>query len=281
MAIQDHPNKNRNDNAQPNKMRPAPKLQRAQSKAGEQEIFPEKLQYTGKNLRVDYLQSREAASVTETVAKDAVKAAAEKRDDSKREEAIAKARAQAQLSRQSSVQRPSVQKPASPTEPGQKAAAKKPLPQPAPSQRPLPQKDEVQNVTARKTAAPTTAARKEIEKKATDDKKRQRRMLIAAAVLIAAILLIFGISSLLNRDPKPDPDISVDPTASVPAGAEAWTKAELEAAKLALSKEVIFPGIFIAGIDMSGLSAQEASDILAEEAERLRDEIKITVRANN
>ncbi len=257
MAIQEHPNQNKNDNNQFNKMRPAPKLQRARSKAGEGDTYPEKLQYTGKNLRVDYLQSHAAAAEAEAVAKNVAQSPAA----SKTEAAIAKAKAQAQLSRQSSVQKPSVQKAASRKTADQQAASL--------------------NNAGRQAAAAKTGRREEAAKKTTDEKKRQRLMLIVAGVLIVAILLVFGVSSLLKRDPDSDPGSSTNPPVTTEPGPVAWTEAELEAAKLALSKEVIFPGIHIAGIDMSGLSAEEARDVLAEEAERLRDKIKITVRAND
>ena len=94
------------------------------------------------------------------------------------------------------------------------------------------------------------------------------------------MVAVVFILSRQSGQPQPAPIIN-NPNPTDPIEVESWSEAEYLAAKLALEEEVIFPGIFIGDVDMSGLSAVEASKALSQEAERLRAEININVRANN
>ena len=257
MTTQDRSPENKDDKQQTRKEHLAPKLRHAKILTSQQTQYPDKLQYTGKNLRVDYLEKPEAnlevrrisvnpnnnssqeyskqqKPAAEKPATAAPATAAPTQSNTrgedlaaagKREAAISKARAQAQLSQQLSG-----------------------------------------------------AQSYEEEEKVTEN-KRQRVLLISAIALIVVVAVVF-ILSRQSGQPQPGPIIN-NPNPTDPIEVESWSEAEYLAAKLALEEEVIFPGIFIGDVDMSGLSAVEASKALSQEAERLRAEININVRANN
>ncbi len=231
MTTQNRPDNHKGDKTQPHQRRMAPKLRHSQIKSSEQAQYPEKLQYTGKNFRADFLNAEEALESKNDMAGKAreIRVKQQNTDPAaagRKEAAIARARAQAELSQQSS-------------------------------------------------------GRRNFEEEASaSEKKRQQVLLITAIVLLVAVLITFAAGSLLNRSPA-KPVIQTKPSSTTPVKEEAWTPAEYQEAKLALSEEIVFPGIYIADVDLSGLSAEEATMALAEETERLRQKIEITVWANS
>ncbi|MDD4540942.1 MAG: VanW family protein [Eubacteriales bacterium] len=254
MTNSDLPDRKQDKETQSNQVRPAPKLRRAHVHASEQNHYPDKLQYTGKNLRVDYLNSEDASVVKK---------------------------------RTTPIRKINSDQLADPPK-NNKTESKQPETPPR-AEKAMFQDD---SATAKTKAADIAKARAQAQlSKQTsgriandeayvNDKKRRNVLAITASVLIVAVVLIFALSAMLKNPAPTEPgNETIAPTE--PAKLEAWTEAELQTAKLALSEEVIFPGIHIAGVDMSGLSAEEANQALSLEVEKLLSEIDITVRAND
>lgn len=99
----------------------------------------------------------------------------------------------------------------------------------------------------------------------------RREYLIAGGVLVFAIVvLIIGLYQSHRRS-----------CASIPhSGEKIWSREVLRAAEQRLSADTFYPGISVGGLDLSGLSPDEARQVVTARADMLADSFQLRIVAN-